>query len=204
MVGSAEDSRLVRSHLFRRSAQGRGAGGMSGALAVPDRDGGTPHRHLGATFGAYHPVMMKQQWNSMLAPEMLYRQPPCQGVFRRQNGVKGSLLGGAPQIHIPLIRGALSAFVRSGFDGFAGILPHSRECRDHTPHLCRNCGSSARRRAWARGQMARPRSSLLGRRSPASQRASSLCASARRAASISATSSGSWVNSTISPSGEAT
>jgi hypothetical protein len=53
------------------------------------------------------------------------------------------------------------------------------------------------------GQICRPRSSLLVWRSPASQRASSLCASARRTASISATSSGSWVNSTISPSGEA-
>jgi hypothetical protein len=56
--------------------------------------------------------------------------------------------------------------------------------------------------AVVRDQMWRPRSSLLVWRSPASQRASSLCASARRIASISATSSGSWVNSTINPSGD--
>ncbi len=75
----------------------------------------------------------------------------------------------------------------------AGNLPAAAPDRDRR-----------RRGNRAAGQMWRPRKSLLVWRSPASQRASSLCASARRIASISATSSGSWVNSTISPSGEAT
>jgi hypothetical protein len=35
MVGGAEESRLVGSHLFRRAAQGRDAGGMTYASGSP-------------------------------------------------------------------------------------------------------------------------------------------------------------------------
>jgi hypothetical protein len=107
-------------------------------------------------------------------------------------------------------RGSLAALTASRFamsinqmGGYSAgqkcaIFPQSR--------VKRRPDAAAWHQSQVRGtpQMWRPRRSLLVWRSPESQRASSLCASARRIASISATSSGSWVNSTNSPSGEAT
>jgi hypothetical protein len=85
-------------------------------LAIPDWVGGTRHRHLGTTIGAYHPVMTKQQQTSILAPEMPYCEIPCQNGFSRMLAPKPPCQAAPLRIYKPLISRALLAIVRLCLD----------------------------------------------------------------------------------------
>ena len=77
-------------------------------------------------------------------------------------------------------------------------------CSTSTERGAGRRGRAGRRVGPGRAQWCSARQSLLGRRSPASQRSSAWWASVRRSSLISSTSGASTVNSTVSPSGSAT